>query len=201
MHELNSIIHPNDLHHDHSLEISAPDSYGSENLSNSPVGPVIHREPVHSSHHDHHPAVIQHLEPHLDFQGGHPHPELNIGIIAKAEEKCVDKIEYVEEIVQDEEIECHHTYEQKCQTTYTTDFESVQEEECDETFQKDCFIEYKKVAMNETVQVCHTPLVKDCNVPGPIECKTEYESMCETRYYDHWQYAKITSMFLKKNSL
>ena len=95
------------------------------------------------------------------------------------EEKCVDKVEYVEEYVQDEEIKCHHSYEKKCQTSFTTDFESVQEEECDETFQKDCFIEYKKVAIKDTVQVCHTPLVKDCNLPGPVECKTEYETMCE----------------------
>ena len=82
-------------------------------------------------------------------------------------------------------MECHHSYDKKCQTTYTTDFESVQEEECNESFQKDCFIEYKKVAMNDTIEVCHTPLVKDCNFPGPVDCKTEYESMCETRYHEH----------------
>ena len=113
--------------------------------------------------------------------GGQPNPGINIGAIANAGEKCVDKIEYIEEVVQDEEIKCHHTYEKKCQTSFTTDFESVQEEECSENFQKDCFIEYKKVAMNETVQVCHTPLVKDCNLPGPVDCHTEYETMCETR--------------------
>ena len=95
------------------------------------------------------------------MQGGQPNPGINIGAIAKAGEKCVDKIEYIEEVVQDEEIKCHHTYEKKCQTSFTTDFESVQEEECSENFQKDCFIEYKKVAMNETVQVYHTPTVKD----------------------------------------
>ena len=78
-------------------------------------------------------------------QGGQPNPGINIGAIAKAGEKCVDKIEYIEEVVQDEEIKCHHTYEKKCQTSFTTDFESVQEEECSENFQKDCFIEYKKV--------------------------------------------------------
>ena len=124
-------------------------------------------------------------------QGGQPNPGINIGAIANAGEKCVDKIEYIEEVVQDEEIKCHHTYEKKCQTSFTTDFESVQEEECSENFQKDCFIEYKKVAMNETVQVCHTPLVKDCNLPGPVDCQTEYATMCETRFricrvYEIW---------------
>ena len=60
--------------------------------------------------------------------------------IAKAEEKCVEKVEYIEETIEDEEIQCHHTYEKQCQTTYTTDFEAVQEEECDERVQKDCYI-------------------------------------------------------------
>ena len=120
------------------------------------------------------------MEPIVDYQAVNAPPEINIDIIA--EEKCVDKVEYVEEIIEDEEIKCHHTYEKKCQTTYTTDFEATQEEECDETYQKDCFIEYKKKTQEEIVQQCHTPLVKDCYQPGPVECKTEYESMCETRY-------------------
>ena len=161
-----------------------PDPYGSGEIVHldHPIAP--HSDPYAEPHHPPHPdhsSVIQYLEPHNEYQVEQAYPALNIDTIAKAAERCVDKIEYVEEIVQDEEIECHHTYEQKCQTTYTTDFEAVQEEECDDSFQKDCFIEYKKVAMNETVEVCHTPLVKDCNFPGPVECKTEYETMCETR--------------------
>jgi hypothetical protein len=123
------------------------------------------------------------VEPIVDYQAVNAPPVINIDIIA--EEKCVDKVEYVEEIIEDEEIKCHHTYEKKCQTTYTTDFEAVQEEECDETYQKDCFIEYKKKTQEEIVQQCHTPLVKDCYQPGPVECRTEYESMCETRYHEH----------------
>jgi len=42
----------------------------------------------------------------------------------------------VEETEVDEQIECHHSYNQKCHTTYTTDFEPTQEEECEENFKK-----------------------------------------------------------------
>ena len=110
---------------------------------------------------------------------------LDLGAIAVAGEKCIDKIVNVEEIETEEQVECHHSYDQKCHTTYTTDFEPQSEEKCEETFKKNCFIEYSKTAVNETVEFCHTPLVKDCNVPGPVECVTEYESECETRYHTH----------------
>ena len=173
-------VHHDQPHLDHQLDSHTLDHHHQNPLS----GPQIVPEPV----------IQHHVEPIVDYQAVNAPPEINIDIIA--EEKCVDKVEYVEEIIEDEEIKCHHTYEQKCQTTYTTDFEATQEEECDETYQKDCFIEYKKKTQEEIVEQCHTPLVKDCYQPGPVECKTEYESMCETRYISSLWYSRDPIIYL-----
>merc|ERR1712168_1555240 len=48
---------------------------------------------------------------------------LDIGSIAAAGERCIDKVVMVEETEYDDVIECKHSYSQKCHTTYTTDFE------------------------------------------------------------------------------
>jgi hypothetical protein len=104
---------------------------------------------------------------------------LDIGSIAAAGERCIDKVVMVEETEYDDIITCKHSYSERCHVTYTTDFEPQQEEKCDETFTKSCFIEYKKVASDESISFCHTPLV--CEGEGPEECKTVYESQCETR--------------------
>lgn len=139
-----------------------------------------------AEHHDHHEHHAHHetADTSRDArQGGAAEPDLTIGSIAAAGERCIDKVVMVEETEYDEEIECKHSYSERCHTTYTTDFEPQQEEECDENFKKDCFIEYKKVAFEEPVQFCHTPLV--CEGEGPVECKTVYESQCETRYHEH----------------
>jgi hypothetical protein len=77
---------------------------------------------------------------------------LDIGSIAAAGERCIDKVVMVEETEYDEHIECHHSYSERCHTTYTTDFEPQQEEECEENFKKSCFIEYKKVAFEEPIR-------------------------------------------------
>jgi len=108
---------------------------------------------------------------------------LDIGTIAAAGERCIDKVVMVEETEYDDVVECKHSYSQKCHTTYTTDFEPQQEEECEENFIKSCFIEYKKTASEEKVDFCNTPLI--CEGEGPIECKTVYESQCQTRYHEH----------------
>ncbi|QQP50688.1 Uncharacterized protein FKW44_011789 [Caligus rogercresseyi] len=113
----------------------------------------------HAAHAEHAPAS----DNRLARQG-------DIGSIAAAGERCIDKVVMVEETEYDDHIECHHSYSERCHTTYTTDFEPQQEEECEENFKKSCFIEYKKVAVDET---------------GPEECKTVYESECETRYHEH----------------
>merc|ERR1712168_1325765 len=108
---------------------------------------------------------------------------LDIGTIAAAGERCIDKVVMADETEYDDVITCKHSYSEKCHTTYTTDFEPQQEEECEENFVKNCFIEYKKVASEEKIQFCNTPLI--CDGEGPIECKTVYESQCETRYHEH----------------
>merc|ERR1711990_37417 len=99
--------------------------------------------------------------------------------------RCVDKVEMVEEVEYDEEVQCDHSYDRRCHTTYVTNYESQQEEECDENFRKTCVIEYETVAFNETVKVCRTPLVKDCEVRGPELCSTQYESECWTKNEEH----------------
>jgi len=108
---------------------------------------------------------------------------LDIGSIAAAGERCIDKVVMVEETEYDDVIECKHSYSQKCHTTYTTDFEPQQEEECEENFIKNCFIDYRKIASTEQVEFCHTPLI--CDGEGPVECRTVYESQCQTRYHEH----------------
>lgn len=138
-------------------------------------------------HHDHHHDEAHHAaHPQTNFdarsqrQGAsNQDVALDIGSIAAAGERCIDKVVMVEETEYDDIITCKHSYSEKCHTTYTTDFEPQQEEECEETFTKSCFIEYKKVASDEQIKFCHTPLI--CEGEGPEECKTVYESQCETR--------------------
>ena len=107
---------------------------------------------------------------------------LDIGTIAAAGERCVDKVVMVQETEYDDEILCKHSYSERCHITYKTDYEPQQEEQCDENYKKKCYIEFKNVASQEKVQFCFTPLVRNCNTPGPTECTTEYRSECTTRY-------------------
>merc|ERR1712038_301148 len=152
----------------------------------------------HHHHHDHHeqsqfgaarrgqsfatPSQSFNLPARASRQGDDD-VALDIGSIAAAGERCIDKVVMVEETGYDDVIECKHSYSQKCHTTYTTDFEPQQEEECEENFIKKCFIDYRKVASTEEVQFCHTPLI--CEGEGPEECRTVYESQCTTSYHEH----------------
>ena len=108
---------------------------------------------------------------------------IDLGAVAAAGERCIDKVVIVEETRYDDVIECKHSYTEKCHTTYVTDFKPQQEEVCEENFVKNCFIEYKNIASEDTVKFCHTPL--ECVGEGPEECKTVYESECQTNYHEH----------------
>merc|ERR1712013_819331 len=137
-------------------------------------------------HLDHHAAhePSQSLNARLARQGeeaGAP----DFGAVAEAGERCIDKVEMVEETEYDDVIQCDHSYDKRCHTTYVTNYESQQEEECEENFKKSCFIEYEKIALQETVNICRKPLVKDCEVEGPEICRTEYESEYWTKQEEH----------------
>jgi len=157
-----------------------------------PRARLFGEEPVdiHDDHHHHH-EHHDHHEEHQDFDSRISRQRnededdiaLDIGSIAAAGERCIDKVVMVEETEYDDVVTCKHSYDQKCHVTYTTDFEPQQEEVCEENFIKECFIEYKKSASEESVEFCHTPLV--CEGEGPVECRTVYESQCETRYHEH----------------
>merc|ERR1712076_300123 len=173
-----------------------PQRRGGKNLRgtfpfNQANGRQAHQHQAHGdhhAHHDHHDHAAHAVEsvPARDARQrgrGGDDVALDIGSIAAAGGRCIDKVVMVEETEYDDVIECKHRYSQKCHTTYTTDFEPQQEEECEENFVKNCFIEFKKVASQETVQFCHTPLKLEGG--GPEICKTVYESACTTRYEEH----------------
>merc|ERR1711962_1677979 len=113
--------------------------------------PFTQRNAQAASHatHGHHEHAHEHAHAHnvVDArgsrQGGGDDVALDIGSIAAAGERCIDKVVMVEETEYDDVIECKHSYSQKCHTTYTTDFEPQQEEECEENFIKNCFIDYR----------------------------------------------------------
>jgi len=140
----------------------------------------------HGHHQDHH---AHHAQAGFDDirdarqRGGGDEVALDIGSIAAAGERCIDKVVMVEETEYDDVVTCKHSYSEKCHTTYTTDFEPQQEEDCEENFVKSCFIEYRKVASEDTVTFCHTPI--EIQGDGPEVCETVYESQCETRYQEH----------------
>jgi len=114
------------------------------------------------------------LKPKNPFQARQPLPSTTFRDVAASRERCIDKIETVEEIEYDEVEQCDHSYDKKCHTTYVTEYESQQEEECEDNFKKSCDITYSPTAQNVTVEVCMRPLVKDCNLSGPEVCRTEY---------------------------
>merc|ERR1711915_305451 len=136
----------------------------------------------HEEHHAHH-AADDTRDARQRGRGGGDDVALDIGSIAAAGERCIDKVVMVEETEYDDVVTCKHSYSEKCHTTYTTDFEPQQEEDCEENFVKSCFIEYKKVASEEAVTFCHTPILLEGD--GEEVCQTVYESACTTRYAEH----------------
>lgn len=141
-----------------------------------------HHDAHHGDHSAHH-AIDDARDARQRGRGGDDEVSLDIGSIAAAGERCIDKVVMVEETEYDDVVTCKHSYSNKCHTTYTTDFEPQQEEACEETFIKSCFIEYKKVASEEAVTFCHTPL--HLVGGGPEVCTTVYESECKTTYHEH----------------
>jgi hypothetical protein len=111
---------------------------------------------------------------------------LDIGTIAQAGERCVEKVMMIEETKYDDSIECHHSYDERCHTTYTTDYEPQQVEDCDENFVKECHIEYENKAFDEQVEICNERPIRDCQgKEGPVTCETVYETECQTSYHLH----------------
>merc|ERR1711993_17184 len=141
-----------------------------------------HHDDHHGAHHAQH-AVSDIRDARQRGRGGGDDVALDIGSIAAAGERCIDKVVMVEETEYDDVVTCKHSYSEKCHTTYTTDFEPQQEEDCEENFVKSCFIEYKKVASEEAVTFCHTPILLEGD--GDEVCQTVYESACTTRYQEH----------------
>jgi len=140
----------------------------------------------HHHHHDHNNHQQQALSSRSSRQGTASNEvPLDIGSIAAAGERCIDKVVMTEQTEYDDQITCKHSYTERCHVTYKTDYEPQQEEECNENYRKKCYIEYKNTASQEKVQFCFTPLVRNCDLPGPTECTTEYRSECTTRYHEH----------------
>lgn len=145
---------------------------------------AAHHGDHHGAHHDEHAHhAVDDVRDARQRGGARDDVALDIGSIAAAGERCIDKVVMVEETEYDDVVTCKHSYSEKCHTTYTTDFEPQQEEDCEENFVKSCFIEYKKVASEETVDFCYTPI--ELQGDGPEVCQTVYESSCTTRYHEH----------------
>jgi hypothetical protein len=166
----------------------------------------VQHEPV--VQHVQHAPVVQHVQHVPDIHAAHVQEDLydvvqdfnpnrarasaigreRVNLLeasAAAEERCIEKIEQVEEIEYDTVDHCEHSYEKKCHTSYTTEYTTNQEEDCEETFKKECDITYSPSAQNVTVQVCSNPLIKDCNLSGPLECRTEYVAECWSKDEEH----------------
>ena len=129
---------------------------------------AVHHDGHHAHHDDHHHAhhaVDDVRDARQRGRGGNDDVALDIGSIAAAGERCIDKVVMVEETEYDDVVTCKHSYSEKCHTTYTTDFEPQQEDDCEENF------------------VCHTPILLEGD--GEEVCQTVYESACTTRYAEH----------------
>merc|ERR1712168_1658786 len=70
----------------------------------------------HAAHEHHHEHAHTHnaADARSSRQGGGDDVALDIGSIAAAGERCIDKVVMVEETEYDDVIECKHSYSQKC---------------------------------------------------------------------------------------
>ena len=103
----------------------------------------------HHGHHEDHAAsprrAFNNVPARSERQGSEG-PDVSFGAVAAAGQRCIDKVEMVEETEYDDVVQCDHSYDKRCHTTYVTNYESQQEEECEENFRKYCFIEYEQIA-------------------------------------------------------
>merc|ERR1711917_182568 len=139
---------------------------------------------AHDDHHAHaHAAEAVPARDARQRNRGGDDVALDIGSIAAAGERCIDKVVMVEETEYDDVIECKHSYSQKCHTTYTPDFEPQQEEECEENFIKNCFIDYRKIASEKKCtkwpkQVCTSAKANVKKYSPETECKKVPKELC-----------------------
>merc|ERR1711963_1265453 len=79
---------------------------------------AAHHGDHHGAHHAHH-AVDDVRDARQRGRGGNDDVALDIGSIAAAGERCIDKVVMVEETEYDDVVTCKHSYSEKCHTTYT----------------------------------------------------------------------------------
>jgi len=107
----------------------------------------------------------------------------NFAAVAAAGQKCIDKIEEVEEIEYDEVEECDHSYDRKCHTSYSTEFESQQEEECSKWPKEVCTVGRELKTKFNPVTKCEKVPQELCGpvgcgfVPGPEECHDDVRTV------------------------
>ena len=137
-------------------------------------GQQHHGHHDHGHHDHHHHQAVEELPTRLDNRFAKQSPAeveddegaIDLGVVAAAGTRCVEKVMMIEETLYDDAIECHHSYDKRCHTTYSTDYVPQQVEDCDENFVKECHIEYKKVAFNESVEICNERPIRDCDQEG-----------------------------------
>ena len=96
--------------------------------------------------------------------------------------RCIDKVQMVEETVYDKVMQCDHSYDRRCHTTYTTSYESQQENARRTSGRPASLSSRKQPGMRLSMSV--EPLVKTCK--GSVEvCNTVYESECWTKQEAH----------------
>merc|ERR1711868_63375 len=137
--------------------------------------PFNSRNSNNAAHHDHHGHHEEHHAHHnVDDtrdarqrgRGGGDDVALDIGSIAAAGERCIDKVVMVEETEYDDVVTCKHSYSEKCHTTYTTDFEPQQEEDlrklCQTVYESACTTRYQEHDVQDDVVECETIQEEKC---------------------------------------
>merc|ERR1712198_109932 len=128
----------------------------------------------HEEHHAHH-AADDTRDARQRGRGGGDDVALDIGSIAAAGERCIDKVVMVEETEYDDVVTCKHSYSEKCHTTYTTDFEPHQEEECEDVTQG---YTTEQKCTKWPVQKCKTSAGKVKKYSPETECKKVPREVC-----------------------